>query len=90
MADVQMLIYRFEFYCEISNEVTSEWLNTNIDERLALRHIPLLPTHTGSFYFHAYHLDSFLDFAFKMKDGHNIFGKDDRFRKLDLWYEKRS
>lgn len=85
--EVQMVVYRFELYCEMSDEVTYEWLNTQIDERLALRHIPLLPTHTGSFYFHAYHLDSFLDFAFKMKDGHHIFGKDDRFRDLDLWYE---
>ena len=76
--DVAALSERFEWYGEVDEGTPEEWLNSHIDETIVLRHIPLLPTHTDAVYFHAHHLDAFLRHAFRVKDGHQIFGKDTR------------
>lgn len=67
---------RFRWYCEVDGDTPEEWLTSELDEEIIKRHIPLLPTHTDDVYFHAHHLDAFLHYAFRMKDGHQIFGSD--------------
>ncbi len=76
LEDISGLSERFKWYCEVDGDTPEEWLVTELDEAIILRHIPLLPTHTGVVYFHAHHLDTFLHYAFRIKDGYQIFGRD--------------
>lgn len=75
LSDIGCMSERFKWYCEVDDVTPEEWLCSEINEDIILRHIPLFLNHTNSAYFHAHHLDAFMHYAFRMSNGVQIFGR---------------
>jgi hypothetical protein len=67
---------RFVIHAETTEDIPIEWLETDINEELVKRHIPLFNHEHGYPMFHAQHLYDFLDHVFKMPFSAAIFGCD--------------